>query len=75
MNARLALKLVKRGTLPPPRKQPGPWPMLSESVDALDNFRLARAQSLLTPTPKGGACPALTVEQARDVLRWHGVES
>ena len=66
MNARLRVSLLR----PKPDPKVGAWSPLSAPVDGLENFVIARAQSLMSPTPKGGACPPLTLDQARDVLRW-----
>ena len=49
----------------------GIWGPLAAPVDPLETVARARAQSLMTPTPRGGACPSLTIEQARDVLAWY----
>lgn len=50
--------------------KPGEWGPLSEPVDALETMERMRAQSILSG-PLIGQCPPLTLEQARDVLRWH----
>lgn len=68
MIAKRLIRLVKIN-----KPKPGTWGPLSEPINALDNFTISRAQSLMSPTPKGGACPPLTLEQAVDVLRWAGM--
>jgi hypothetical protein len=67
-NPHALLRLVKH-TTPTPR--PLIWGPLSEPVDPLDTLARMRAQSILTPTPRGGICPPLTADQARDVLAWY----
>lgn len=49
----------------------GIWGPLAAPVDPLETVLRIRAQALMTPTPRGGACPPLSIEQARDVLAWY----
>jgi hypothetical protein len=47
------------------------WPNnLSAPVDPMETHDRMRAQSILSG-PIIGQCPPLTLEQARDVLRWY----
>lgn len=43
----------------------------SSRADWSESAICVRAQSILTPTPRGGACPPLTLDQAKDVLAWY----
>lgn len=62
------LRLVKQ----PPAKR-GVWGPLAPPVDPMETVERARAQSLMSPTPRGGVCTFedLTLAQARDVLAWY----
>jgi hypothetical protein len=66
-NPHALVRLVR----PAPPRPPGAWGPLAAPVDPLETVDRARAQSLMSPTPKGGACPPLTLAQARDVLAWY----
>jgi hypothetical protein len=52
-------------------KKPGTWGVLAEPVNPLETQLRMRAQSILSG-PLIGACPTLTLSQARDVLAWAG---
>lgn len=65
MNARLVVRLLK-----PKAPKPGAWSMLAAPIDPTETMLRMRAQSLMSPTPRGGACPPLTMAQALDVLAW-----
>ena len=67
-NPHAVLRLVKQRA---PASKPGTWGTLAPPVDPLETVERARAQSLMSPTPKGGACPPLTLAQARDILAWY----
>ena len=68
---RKLLRIVKpRPVAPPQRYGEAPIERLAAPVHMADNMLIQRAQSILSG-PIIGACPPLTVEQARDVLRWH----
>jgi hypothetical protein len=59
-NPHAVLRMVR-----PAEHKPSARADWSESGDCV------RAQSIMTPTPRGGACPPLTLAQARDVLAWY----
>jgi hypothetical protein len=59
-NPHALLRLVK-----PAEPKPSARADWSESGDCV------RAQSIMTPTPRGGACPPLSLAHARDVLAWY----
>jgi hypothetical protein len=68
MNNRLFLKLAK-----PKKAKPGTWPRLSSPVDWEETHLRSRAQSILCGVQfRDGSsqCPALSLSQAQDVLRW-----
>lgn len=77
------LKVVKR-LCPEPVRPSKPWPLLGAATRPSETRKIQRAQSILSgpimaigrgvdgegnvePT---GQCPVLTIEQAKDVLRW-----
>lgn len=71
MNARLQARLLKSVKSQPAR--PGTWGRLSSPVDWEETQARSRAQSILCGVQfRDGSsqCPPLTLEQARDVLRW-----
>ncbi len=49
------------------------WPPLSEPVMPAETDARIRAQSILSG-PLIGACPPLSLDQARDVLRWNTLQ-
>ena len=68
---RKLLRLVKPKTATTHlRYGEGPVERMAAPVHASDTMIIQRAQSILSG-PLIGACPPITVDQARDVLRWH----
>ena len=81
------LRVVSR-LCPQPVRPDKPWPLLPAAIDPYETMAIQRAQSLLTgPTlaigrgvdehgnkEPTGSCPPLTIDQARDVLRWASVK-
>jgi hypothetical protein len=67
MHSRLVANVLRMNRKP----KPGAWSMLAPPVDPLETTIRARAQSLLSGGLIG-QCPPLTLDQARDVLRWAG---
>lgn len=65
------LKVVSR-LCPTPIRPDKPWPLLGGATRPEETLDRMRAQSLLSGSIIGGACPPLTIEQAQDVLRWAG---
>ncbi len=53
----------------PPKLKAGLWPALAPPVMPAETDERIRAQSILSG-PLIGACPTLSLDQARDVLRW-----
>jgi len=67
----LQFRRVLARVIPQPARPDKPWPTLPGAIDPAETRTIMRAQSILSG-PLIGACPPLTIEQARDVLRWAG---
>lgn len=65
---RRLLRMVPMAAKPLP-PAPGVWGRLSTPVDPGETQTCIRAQSILSG-PLIGACPPLSIDQARDVLAW-----